>query len=174
MKIASRIFITISVAAGFLITGCSGNECYDNHSAIPLAAFFNSASKQPVTLNKIEIYGIGAPGDSLLYTPQNMSQAYLPFRIWEDTTSYVIAYAENVPDSIATKYPELLPSDTVTFIYTPTEWFSSPGCGAMYYFKMKEVKHSSFLLDSVSYDEIITNENIVNVKMFFREAVIEE
>lgn len=173
MKIIKRLLPIFTVTTLLGLVACSGNDCYENHSALPLAAFYNSATMQPVTLNQVEIYGIGAPGDSVLYTPQNLGQAYLPFRIWEDTTSYVIAYAANFPDSIAVNHPERLPSDTITFFYTPKEWFVSPGCGAMYNFEMKEVKHTSFLLDSVSYDELITNENIVNIKMFFREAIIE-
>lgn len=151
--------------------GCSNSECYENHSALPLAAFYNSSTLQPVSLVRLQIYGIGAPGDSILYTPQTISQAYLPFRLWQDTTQYVLAYYGMVSDSIASLYPEIVPRDTVTFVYHPKEWFVSPACGAMYFYDMDTVGHTSFLLDSVTYNDIITNENTVNIKFFFHEEV---
>lgn len=154
----------LALAAG----SCSGNECYENHSALPLASFYDSVTMGQVTLQRVEIYGIGAPGDSVLYTPQSLSQAYLPFRIWEDETSYVFEYYGSIPDSIASAFPELVPRDTVTFSYTPKEWFVSPACGAMYFYDMRGVEHTSVLIDSIAYNEVITNENATNIQIFFR------
>lgn len=157
-----------AVAAG-LLTACSGSECYENHSALPLASFYDAASMRPVSINRVEIYGIGAPGDSVLYPPQTLGEAYLPFRLWQDTTQYVFAYVGMIPDSVAQAYPELIPRDTVTFVYRPKEWFVSPACGAMYFYDMDTVTHSSLLIDSIAYNEVITNENVTNIKMFFNE-----
>lgn len=150
--------------------GCSSNECYDNHSALPLAYFYSAASRQQVDLYDVEIYGVGAPGDSVLYPAQTLKQAYLPFRLWQDSTQYVFEYRSLLPDSIASEYPELVPRDTITFRYTPREWFVSPACGAMYFYDMKGVGHTSVLIDSVAYNELITNENVANIQIFFREA----
>lgn len=155
------------------VAACSSDECYDNHSALPLASFYSSKTLQQVQLQKLEIYGIGAPGDSILYTPETLSQAYLPFRMWQDTTQYVFAYYGMIPDSIAYNYPELVPRDTVTFVYKPKEWFVSPSCGAMYFYDMKSADHSSLLIDSIAYNDIITNENVSNIKIFFKEALAE-
>lgn len=153
-----------------VLTACSGSECYDNHSALPLASFYGYTSRQSVALNKLEIYGLGAPGDSVLYPPSTLSQAYLPFRLWQDTTVYVFAYNGLLPDSIALEFPELVPRDTLTFIYEPKEWFVSPACGAMYFYEMDTVAHSSFLIDSVAYNGVITNENSTNIQIFFRDG----
>lgn len=151
-----------------IMAGCSGNECYENHSALPLASFYNLA-QQPVSVSGLEIYGVGAPGDSILYTSQTLKEAYLPFRLWQDTTRYVFLYKASFPDSIASQYPELVPRDTLTFIYHPKEWFVSPACGAMYFYDMDTVYHTSVLIDSVAFNKLITNENVTNIKIFFNE-----
>lgn len=167
--------IAIYAAGAFLSAmsaGCSGNECYENHSALPLASFFNSATLQPVTLQRLEIYGIGAPGDSVLYTPQGLKEAYLPFRLWQDSTSYVFVYGSLVSEGEEEETEA--PADTLTFFYTPREWFVSPACGAMYFYEIRKVAHTSFLIDSISYSPLITNENISNIKIFFRQLVADE
>ena len=156
-----------------LAASCSSSECYENHSALPLASFYNKATLQEVSLVRLEIYGLGAPGDSILYTPQTLAQAYLPFRMWQDTTQYIFAYYGMVNDSIASLHPEKVPRDTVTFIYKPKEWFVSPECGAMYFYDMDTVAHSSFLIDSIAYNKLITNENTVNLKFYFKEEISE-
>ena len=152
------------------VTACTGNECYENHSALPLAAFYNAATLQPVTVQRLAVYGIGAPGDSVLYMPQALAEAYLPFRVWQDTTQYVFAYASGYTDSISTPLPPQLPKDTITFVYKPKEWFVSPACGAMYFYEMKDVWHTDYLIDSIAYKDLITNENVANIKIFFKEG----
>ena len=154
-----------------MAASCTSNECYENHSALPLAYFYNMETGQQVSLQSVRIYGIGAPGDSVLYPTQNLQEAYLPFRIWQDTTQYVFEYMGMLPDSIPEGMVYEIPADTVSFIYEPKEWFVSPACGAMYFFDIRKVEHSSLLIDSVSYNELITNENSVNIKIFFKESI---
>lgn len=161
------------VAAACGASGCSGNECYENHSALPLAYFYDSSTLQQVALQRVEIYGVGAPNDSVLYAPSTLQEAYLPFRLWADSTQYVFEYRSLVPDSIAAEFPQLVPRDTLTFRYTPKEWFVSPACGAMYFYDMKSVEHTTFLIDSVSFNDVITNENAVNIKIFFHNETAE-
>lgn len=157
-----------SLLALAILSACGGSECYENHSALPLAYFYNSATQQQVSLNNVKIYGVGAPNDSVLYPSQSLNEAYLPFKIWEETTTYVFQYNAMVSDSLAYARPELVPRDTVTFHYTPKEWFVSPACGAMYFFEMKSVDHTSLLIDSIYCNELITNDNIANIKIFFK------
>lgn len=153
-----------------IMAGCSGNECYDNHSALPLAAFYSSVSMRPVSVQQLEIYGVGAPNDSVLYPHSNLQEAYLPFRLWQYSTSYVFAYYGMVSDALGEDEDVKIPADTVTFLYSPKEWFVSPACGAMYFYDMKGVSHTSFLIDSISFNEVITNQNASNIKIFFKEA----
>ncbi|MCH5214582.1 MAG: hypothetical protein J1E97_05260 [Muribaculaceae bacterium] len=169
--IVRKRMLGMAAVAATLLSACSGNECLDNHSALPLAQFYSSSTGMAVTLNGLEIYGLGAPNDSILYTTQTLSEAYLPFRIWENSTSYVFAYEGLVSDAIEDGYEIEVPSDTITFRYTPKEWFVSPGCGAMYFYEIKEVVHSSLLIDSVSCDPVITNENAANIKVYFKSAI---
>lgn len=164
------LYILVSAILAAYMGGCSNGECYDNHSALPLASFFNAATLQPVAVQALEIYGVGAPGDSVLYTPQSISEAYLPFRIWEEETQYVFLYTSLVPEEDRDDV-SIIPRDTVTFRYTPKEWFVSPDCGAMYFYEMKSAEHTSVLIDSISFNTTITNENASNIKIFFREAI---
>lgn len=164
----------LTVVATFMLTGCSGNECYENHSALPLASFYSASTLQQVSVQGLEIYGIGAPGDSILYTPQNLSQAYLPFRLWQDSTSYVFSYVGLVSADGEDMQDVTVPSDTVTFRYKAKEWFVSPACGAMYFYDMEDVSHTSHLIDSISCNEMITNENVTNIKIFFRDVLANE
>lgn len=157
------------VGLAVMMGACAGSECYDNHSALPLAYFYNSATKKQVRIQGLEIYGVGAPNDSILYTPQSLQEAYLPFRLWDESTTYVLRYVSAIPDSIAQERPDLVPRDTITFRYTPKEWFVSPACGAMYFFDMKGTDHTGVLIDSIACDETITNANVANIRIFFRE-----
>ena len=170
-----RKFLPFAVLLGACIsTGCSSNECYENHSALPLADFYSASTMQKVSLTGLTVYGIGAPGDSMLYIRQNLSQAYLPFRIWEDSTSYVFAYYGLVSDALEDDENVVVPTDTITFRYEPKEWFVSPACGAMYFYDMKSASHTSLLIDSIAFNNIITNENTSNIKIFFKEVVANE
>ena len=164
--------IILVVPAILLLAACSNNECYENHSALPLASFYSMTTQRPVALQRVEIYGVDAPNDSILSPTQTISEAYLPFRIWEEETQYVFLYMGLVPEDAPEDLDlELVPRDTVTFRYTPREWFVSPACGAMYFYDMKSVEHTSVLIDSISCNNVITNQNSTNIKIFFRETV---
>lgn len=169
MKPLSSLLI---IAAFISLAGCSSNECYENHSALPLAQFYSTETFGQVSVNRLEVYGIGAPGDSILYYDETLSEAYLPFRLGANSTTYVLAYlsflqnGDNVDQDTS-----LVPHDTITFNYTPVPWFVSPACGAMYFFDMKSVDHTSFLIDSIYVEPRITNENTANIKIFFKSDV---
>lgn len=153
------------------LVSCSNSECYDNHSALPLADFFSSQTMGNITVNELSVYGVGAPGDSILYYNESLQQAYLPFRLDSDTTKYVFKYmAFANPDLEIAEQWDDLPCDTLTFVYQRKPWFVSAGCGAMYFFDMKSVTHTDFLIDSIATNKTITNENAANIKIFFFTA----
>ena len=155
-----------------LALSCGGNECYDNHSALPLADFYSVETFGQVSVNRLEVYGVGSPGDSILYYDETLSQAYLPFRLWSDTTTYVFAYLSFLPqgDNV-NQDTSLVPHDTVTFIYKRQPWFVSPACGAMYYFDIDTVRHTHVLIDSIYTEPRITNANASNIKIFFKSGL---
>ena len=152
-----------------VMAGCGTSECYENHSALPLAGFY-SATGQAVTVRRLTVFGIGAPGDSVLYYDQTMSEAYVPFRIDRDTTTFVLAYMAYLEEGqrVDINSPSI-PKDTIDFIYERKPWFVNPACGAMYFYDMKDVKFTRHLLDSISTEPVITNQNSVNIKIFFNE-----
>lgn len=166
----SRFSLLAIPFCSLLLGACVAGECLENHSALPLASFYNKQTLRQITIPQLSIYGIGAPADSILYTPQSLSSAYLPFRLWQDTTQYVFAYPGlAVKDDEEEEEAAVVPSDTVTFIYHPKEWFVSPSCGAMYFYEMNDVIHTSLLIDSIAFNPLITNENTTNVQIFFRD-----
>ena len=91
----SALFLMLAVGAALLAAGgCSTNDCGDNQNSLPLAGFYTSQDvPQAISIDSISIYGLHAPGDSLLLdSAVRVSEVYLPFRIDEPATTYVISY----------------------------------------------------------------------------------
>lgn len=159
-----RVLLGAIMLFGFLSWGCSSEECLQNRNALPLAGFYNSFdSKQTVSIDSLEVYGVGAPGDSILSPgTQPLSQLYLPFRLDSDTTKYVFRYLhkELAQQNIV---------DTVTFIYSRDPRFVSSACGVSYVFGIKEIKTTGLLIDSVTCPMgEITNMDSENLNIYFR------
>lgn len=160
--------IIVALALTALVSGlpsCSTSGCLDNQSAIPLAEFYSSATGQAVTLNLLTVRGLDAPGDSaLLAAPSSASQVYLPMRSSRTSTSWVLSYAQEGIDS-----PEF--NDTVSLDYDSEPYFASSECGAMYNYRLRSVRTTTHLLDSVSVvDSLITNVDRAYLKFYFRTA----
>lgn len=156
----------MTTAAVFLLVGwgCSSDECLQNKNALPLAGFYDTAdSKKQVSIDSLEVYGIGAPGDSILFTgTQPVNQLYLPFRLDNDTTRYVFRYLHKE----LVKYNI---TDTVVFIYTRQPRFVSSACGVSYVFGIDKIKNSTNLIDSVTCPAgEITNMATENLHIYFR------
>ena len=151
---------------GTMIAGCATSECYDNQNSLPLAGFYSSQEvPAAISLDSITILGVGAPGDSILQdSVRSLSQTYLPFRIDEDSTTYEIYYLAGLP-GLYRMY------DKITFKYDIVPMFVSSACGTVYYYKMNSIEHTNNFIDSVTCPTgIITNENIENLKIYFRVA----
>lgn len=150
---------------GMVVAGaCSNDECFDNKNSLPLAGFYSSDTvPSSIQLSAVTIYGIGAPGDSILHdSVSGLSETYLPFRIDEGTTSYVIKYME---ENLAL----FNLADTITFDYEIVPWFVSSACGAIYKYKMRTITTTHHIIDSVSCPEgEIDNRNIQNLRIYFR------
>lgn len=140
--------------------GCNTNGCTDWRSAVPLAQFYASASGKQVYLDSVQISGIGAPGDTLLLAAgQRAEKVYLPMRATADKVAWRFAYGPAV-------------ADTVTIAYTPTAWFASEECGAMYKYTIRAVEHTSVLIDSVVVvNPEITNIETVRLKFFMADSL---
>ena len=165
--IRKRLVLTLALVAMVLtgiVAGCATDECYDNRHALPYAGFYGVMEGKMTTINidSIRVYGIGAPGDSILSEGNRaIANLYLPFRIDSDTTAYVFKLINKAyePYDIA---------DTVTFIYSREARFVSSACGASYVYNIKEIRNTGLLIDSVAVpDRRITNADMENIQIYF-------
>lgn len=152
----------LAAAMTSMATGCT-EECTDNQNALPLAGYYSSvAPTQTVSVDSLEIYGVGAPGDSILVEDSSArSSVYLPFRIDSDTTTYVFR-----PITEAAKAADV--RDTVRFIYSREPHFVNTACGVSYIFKMRAIECRGEVIDSVTCPGgEITNANRENLHIYF-------
>lgn len=161
------------VFLGFIwmaMTGCSNSECYENQNSLPLAGFYSSEERpQAISLDSISILGVGAPGDSILQdSVRTISQVYLPFRLDQLSTTYEIRYLSGLAGQMRL-------SDVITFNYDTIPMFVSLSCGAVYYYKINSIDYTKNFIDSVVCPSgVITNQNIENLKIYFRISTEEE
>lgn len=148
------------VTCAVLLASCASKECYDNQNTLPLAGFYSSTEPSAsVSLDSLEVYAIGVPGDSVLLkpSPASIKEIYLPFNPEADRTDYVFTNAR-------TKV-----SDTIVFRYIRQPWFASEACGVVYRFEMQDISWCGTLIDSVKCPEgIITNRPVENLKIYFK------
>lgn len=163
---AFRVLAVILAAAAVTgLGGCNTSGCTELHSSIPLAAFYRAGSETAISVDSVQIHGVGAPGDSVLLAAGTVAaQVYLPMRSSQQTTSWCFTY----------KSRELLArgvTDTLTFDYTSEPYLASDECGAMYRYRINGVHYTENVIDSVSVPEpLITNNDAVSVRIFFRVA----
>lgn len=147
-----------------ILSGCSSDECYDNKNALPLAGCYGVSDGRisEVSVDSVEVYGVGAPGDSLLQTGATaLRQFFIPFRIDSDTTRYVFRYLHQVAVTADLR-------DTVTFIYDREARFVSSACGASYVYQIREIRNTGLIIDSVVCPAMqITNADVENIKIYF-------
>ncbi len=148
-----------------LISAASCSEtCMENKNALPLAGFYASGGTEMITLDSLEVTGVGMSGDfALMDVGTGADRLYLPFKIDSDTTRYVF------------RDPHLYGgvSDTVTFVYSRTPRFVNVECGVSYLFGIKQITCQGVLIDSVTCPTgFIDNHNTENLRIYF--AVTEE
>lgn len=163
-RMAAMVLPTVLVILTGIIMACSSDECYENKNSLPLAGFYSSGeTPKAISLGKVSIYGIGAPGDSILHNATSgLKESYLPFRIDRGETSYVIEYLEGVNEVSSL-------ADTVRFNYEIEPWFVSASCGAIYRYRMKDIYTTHHIIDSVTCPTgIIDNVAIENIRIYFR------
>ena len=155
----AALTLLIAAALSMLLPSCNSSDCSDNQNSLPLAGFFASESGAEIALSDLGIAGVGAPNDSVLSVGTAATEAYLPFRIDSDYTTYVLRYA-NTPERYF---------DTVTFRYDLQPWFVSSECGAIYRYKMRSIEYTLNRLDSVVCPSgVIDNTPGQNLRIYFR------
>jgi len=153
----------------FQLGGCANDECLDNKNSLPLAGFYASDSMAStlkptaISLDSVTIYGIGAPGDSLLHdSVRGLTRSYLPFQIDKGETQYVIRYHQK-------ELSKFDLADTITFRYDPVPFFVSSACGVIYDYRDVRIETTHWIIDSVTCPlGYIDNADIENIKIYFR------
>jgi len=149
----------ITLLLPFCMLAACNSECYENQNALPLATFVANDSVQvKVAITGVSVYGIGAPNDSLLWDGSNTSELYLPFRVDQDSTSYVF---EHIESGIR---------DTVTFRYDRAPVLVSEECGVSFVYEMRSISNTHAFIDSVVCPEgRITNKNASNLIIYLAQ-----
>lgn len=137
------ILAALAVAVG--VASCSSDGCTNNRNSIPMAGFYDLATGNSVSVQRLKVYGLGAPNDSLLLdTARSEHQLYLPLRGTQTRTAFVF--------DAGTVY------DTLTIDYESYPYFDGEDCGAMWRYLITDVRYNRTLIDSVLVtDPLITN-----------------
>lgn len=155
------ILMTLGAAAA----ACNSSGCLDNGSALPLAGFYSSATAEPISVDSVEIAGVGAPGDSVLEKARPaLSKVYLPMNPSATATRWALIYRQKQLQALGI-------TDTIAFDYEAIPYFASEECGAMYIYRITGVRHTANLIDSITLtDSLVTNVETERIKIFFRTA----
>lgn len=164
-----KYLISVLLAALLVSSvGCNNSSCMENRSSIPLAKFYGSADGKAISVDSVQIGGVGAPNDSLLLQGGRASQVYLPLRAVKEVTSFYFHYTQKALDNDAF-------NDTITFGYKSIPYFASVDCGALYRYRISHMSYTRHLIDSVAIiDSLITNLDRETVKIYFRTKSSEE
>lgn len=158
-KILSHIALISILAAA--AASCNSTGCTENQTSVPLAGFYSMTDGRQISIDSVQIGGVGAPRDSLLVYSGSVKTLYLPLRPDRSPTSFFIRYMNHPAVDYGIE-------DTITFSYTTIPYFASADCGAMYRYQLTAVSHTSFLLDSVAIlDSAITNVDIERIRLYY-------
>lgn len=161
-----RVLLTLT-AICLLLASCSTTGCLENQSSLPVAGFYSSATESTVSIDSLQIWGVGSPGDSLLVDGR-ASQTYLPLRSTATTSSFCFHYAQKNLSN-----PGL--NDTLTITYTSRPQFVSEECGAMYFYEITSASITNHLVDSVSIaNPVVDNFDRETLKIYFRTETPDE
>ena len=152
----------------FSFSSCSTSGCLENQSALPKALFYTASVSESgdvtdriVSIDSIQVWGVGSPGDSLLVDGR-ASSTYLPLRSSASSVSFCFHYTQRNLSSSAL-------NDTLTLTYTSNPRFISEECGAMYFYTFTSLSSTRHLIDSVKLtDSLVTNFDKETLRIYFR------
>lgn len=160
----SRIGIFL-IALLMLAAACNSSGCLENRNSVPLAGFYDASTGSAITLDSVQITGLGmSDDDPLSAAGTSISTIYLPMRSTEQSTTWIFSYKWSYLD-----YPQLC--DTLSFDYTSTPYFASNDCGVIYKYLITHFSYTTHLIDSVALsDSLITNVDKEQIQIYFRTA----
>lgn len=169
-----KFMATLLSVMGVMMTSCHTGVCTDNQNSIPVAGFYASDTEKAISVNDLDIAGVGAPNDSLLYTAGTaLSTIYLPFRpdASETTYRFHFTYDDSVDEETGEKVEVNDFDDFITFRYTSTPYFDGEDCGAMYHYYITDVDYTTHYIERVVVtNPFITNTDSQRISIFFRTA----
>lgn len=154
------LYVAVLLSA-VAMQSCSSSGCTENKSSIPLAGFYDSATKRALQISGVNISGVGAES-LLLGSSEQASQVYMPLRSSQPSTAFYLNYATDTVTGVQL-------NDTIVFDYKSIPYFVSEECGAMYYYEITDMRHTGVMIDSVRIlDRLITNTDVERIKIYFR------
>lgn len=166
LKAIGRLSLVLLPAFCMLQSGCNSSGCTDLQSSLPKAGFYDAQSGKAIAVSNINVAGVGAPHDSILYLSgsTNLSEVYLPLQSNKQSTQYRFIYGKITSETVV----DDLPSDIVTINYSSHPYFASEECGAMYSYTINSISHTSLLIDSIALvDSVVTNTDVERIKIYF-------
>ena len=153
--------VIISLCA--IVSGCNTTGCTELRSAVPRAEFYSSSSLSTISVDSVQISGIGAPGDSILYgPPERLSTIYLPMPAQTNSVRWRFAYVQKALAAFNI-------ADTVTIDFDRTPWFAGEECGAMYKYRITNLAYTRNIIDSIALpDSMVVNVEKTNLAIYFR------
>ena len=162
-KIARAMAAVASEEMLSVLSACGSDGCTSNTASIPLAQLYSSSTLKAIAVDSISVYGIGAPGDSMIVRcGRSISQFTMPLRTTVDETKYVIHYDQKALSDERN-------NDTITLRYKTDAMFDSKECGVVYAFEVSDFYYTRHLIDSMAmpYNRI-TNLTSVSVQLYMR------
>lgn len=158
------VIISLVFASLALLISCNSSECFNNQSTLPLAGFYSMQTQKAVTVDSLTVYGIGAPGDSILLDNGKATTLYMPMPLSGNSVRYVFHYNQKKLD-----YIEL--NDTLTIGYNCYPQFVSNECGTIYKYDVTDFSYTDHLIDSVAIPTMeFNNIDMEVIKIFYRTA----
>ena len=133
MKHLLKILPLIVIAA--ILSACNSDGCTDGSRALPHAVMYKVGTNEKTSVSNLAVYGIGAPGDSMIVDTSTVSEFYLPLRPSADETRFVIDYTDL--DHV---------SDTLTMHYEAVPYFVSEDCGVTFFYNITSYEHTQHFL----------------------------
>lgn len=159
-KLLCLIIMTLVL---YSLSGCNNGGCTDMRSSTPRADFYSASTQKAILVDSLEVTGIGAPGDSLLYNgSQRLSMIYLPMPADRENVSWRLAY-------IQAELAAVEAADTLSYTFERFPWFAGEECGAMYKYRITSMHYTTHLIDSVSItDSLVANVDVPTFNIYFR------
>ena len=155
MKHLLKILPLIVIAA--ILSACNSDGCTDGSRALPHAVMYKVGTNEKTSVSNLPVYGIGAPGDSMIVDTSTVSEFYLPLRPSADETRFVIDYTDL--DHV---------SDTLTMHYEAVPYFVSEDCGVTFFYNITSYEHTQHVINQVEIaDPLITNVDRVSVRIYY-------